>query len=133
MGRKRTRQEVTMASRTLCPSLMRWFASISLPAMQTIYGSLGAVMVLLTWLYVTGVMLLLGAEVNMVIEVAAVPSHAVSREDQKANFSEDSPPNTDETLSDLLVLCKALHNRRHDVNSDSSSLSHPGFLLLSSK
>jgi membrane protein len=36
------------------------------------YGSLGAVMVLLTWLYVTGVMLLLGAEVNMVIEVAAV-------------------------------------------------------------
>jgi membrane protein len=36
------------------------------------YGSLGAVMVLLTWLYVTGVMLLLGAEVNKVIEVAAV-------------------------------------------------------------
>jgi YihY family inner membrane protein len=36
------------------------------------YGSLGAVMVLLTWLYVTGIMLLLGAEVNMVIEVAAV-------------------------------------------------------------
>jgi membrane protein len=36
------------------------------------YGSLGAVMVLMTWLYVTGIMLLLGAEVNMVIEVAAV-------------------------------------------------------------
>jgi membrane protein len=36
------------------------------------YGSLGAVMVLMTWLYVTGTMLLLGAEVNKVIEVAAV-------------------------------------------------------------
>jgi membrane protein len=41
------------------------------------YGSLGAVMVLMTWLYVTGTMLLLGAEVNMVIEVAAVRAHAV--------------------------------------------------------
>jgi membrane protein len=46
------------------------------------YGSLGAVMVLMTWLYVTGTMLLLGAEVNMVIEVAAVRAHAVPREDQ---------------------------------------------------
>ena len=44
------------------------------------YGSLGAVMVLLTWLYVTGIMLLLGAEVNMVIEVAAVRAHAVPSE-----------------------------------------------------
>ena len=41
------------------------------------YGSLGAVMVLLTWLYVTGIVLLLGAEVNMIIEVAAVRDHAV--------------------------------------------------------
>jgi membrane protein len=46
------------------------------------YGSLGAVMVLLTWLYVTGTMLLLGAEVNMVIEAAAVRAHAVPPEDQ---------------------------------------------------
>jgi membrane protein len=44
------------------------------------YGSLGAVMVLMTWLYVTGIMLLLGAEVNMVIEVAAVHAHAVPTE-----------------------------------------------------
>jgi membrane protein len=58
------------------------------------YGSLGAVMVLLTWLYVTGVMLLLGAEVNMVLEVAAVRAHAVSRGDQKTNISQDHPPNT---------------------------------------
>jgi membrane protein len=44
------------------------------------YGSLGAVMVLMTWLYVTGIMLLLGAEVNMVIEVAAVRAHAAPTE-----------------------------------------------------
>jgi membrane protein len=41
------------------------------------YGSLGAVMVLMTWLYVTGTMLLLGAEVNLAVEVAAVRAHAV--------------------------------------------------------
>jgi membrane protein len=46
------------------------------------YGSLGAVMVLLTWLYVTGTMLLLGAEVNMVIEVAAVRANAVPPDDR---------------------------------------------------
>jgi hypothetical protein len=39
-------------------------------------------------------MLLLDAEVNMVIEVAAVRAHAVSREDQKTNISQDHPPNT---------------------------------------
>jgi membrane protein len=44
------------------------------------YGSLGAVMALMTWLYVTGIMLLLGAEVNLAIEVAAVRSHAVPTE-----------------------------------------------------
>jgi len=35
------------------------------------YGSLGAVIILLTWFYVTGIMLLLGAEVNAEIENAA--------------------------------------------------------------
>jgi membrane protein len=35
------------------------------------YGSLGAVMILLLWFYVTGLMLLLGAEVNAEIENAA--------------------------------------------------------------
>jgi membrane protein len=56
------------------------------------YGSLGAVMVLLTWLYVTGIMLLLGAEVNMVIEVAAVRAHAVPIEDQNRDIFQDHPP-----------------------------------------
>jgi len=35
------------------------------------YGSLGAVIILLTWFYVTGLMLLMGAEVNAEIENAA--------------------------------------------------------------
>jgi membrane protein len=57
------------------------------------YGSLGAVMVLLTWLYVTGTMLLLGAEVNMIIEVAAVRAHAVPPADQGEVSSHDDPSN----------------------------------------
>lgn len=35
------------------------------------YGSLGAVIVLLTWFYITGLMLLLGAEINSEIQAAA--------------------------------------------------------------
>ena len=35
------------------------------------YGSLGGVIVLLTWFYITGLMLLLGAEINSEIEAAA--------------------------------------------------------------
>jgi membrane protein len=34
------------------------------------YGSLGAVVILLLWFYVTGVMILLGGEVNSTIEHA---------------------------------------------------------------
>jgi membrane protein len=36
-----------------------------------IYGSLGAVIILLTWFYITGLMLLLGAEIDSEIEAAA--------------------------------------------------------------
>ncbi len=36
------------------------------------YGSLGAVIILLMWFYITGLMLLLGAEINSEIEAAAV-------------------------------------------------------------
>jgi membrane protein len=35
------------------------------------YGSLGAVVILLTWFYITGLMLLVGAEINSEIEAAA--------------------------------------------------------------
>lgn len=37
-----------------------------------IYGSLGAVVILLMWFYITGLMLLFGAEINSEIEAAAV-------------------------------------------------------------
>ena len=40
------------------------------------YGSLGAVMILLTWFYITGLMLLLGAEINSEIEAAAIEIRA---------------------------------------------------------
>jgi membrane protein len=56
------------------------------------YGSLGAVMVLMTWLYVTGTMLLLGAEFNLSIESAAVNAHAVPLADQGEVSSHDDPP-----------------------------------------
>ena len=58
------------------------------------YGSLGAVMVLLVWLYLTGCMLLLGAEVNMVLEHAAVKANAVPPEDKPdpSNKAESSRP-----------------------------------------
>lgn len=36
------------------------------------YGSLGAVIILLTWFYITGLMLLMGGEINSEIEAAAV-------------------------------------------------------------
>jgi membrane protein len=39
------------------------------------YGSLGAVIILLTWFYITGLMLLLGAEINSEIEAAALEMH----------------------------------------------------------
>ena len=36
------------------------------------YGSLGAVIILLTWFYITGLMLLLGAEINSEIDFIAL-------------------------------------------------------------
>ena len=41
------------------------------------YGSLGAVIILLTWFYITGLMLLLGAEINSVIAEAAAEKCAI--------------------------------------------------------
>lgn len=39
------------------------------------YGSLGAVIILLMWFYITGLMLLTGAEINCAIESAAAELH----------------------------------------------------------
>jgi membrane protein len=39
------------------------------------YGSLGAVIILLTWFYITGLMLLFGGEFNSELEAAAAEKH----------------------------------------------------------
>jgi membrane protein len=44
------------------------------------YGSLGAVIILLTWFYLTGLMLLLGAEINSEIEAAAAAKRLLAKE-----------------------------------------------------
>jgi membrane protein len=62
--------------------IVGWFvASVALRAYlhyfnsySVTYGSLGAVIILLTWFYVTGLMLLIGAEINSEIEAAAAES-----------------------------------------------------------
>jgi membrane protein len=43
------------------------------------YGSLGAVIILLTWFYITGLMLLLGAEINSEIAAAVVEKHLTGK------------------------------------------------------
>ncbi|MDR3751242.1 MAG: YihY/virulence factor BrkB family protein [Terracidiphilus sp.] len=43
------------------------------------YGSLGAVIVLLTWFYISGLMLLVGAEINSQIEAAAAQRRLAER------------------------------------------------------
>jgi membrane protein len=45
------------------------------------YGSLGAVIILLIWFYLTGLMLLLGAEVNSEIEAAATEKRLATQSD----------------------------------------------------
>ena len=44
------------------------------------YGGLGAVIILLTWFYLTGLMLLVGAEINSEIEAAAAAKQLLSVE-----------------------------------------------------
>ncbi len=58
------------------------------PSYSAAYGSLGAVIILLTWFYITGLMLLAGAEINSEIQAAVtekrlkeqgqVPAHATT-------------------------------------------------------
>ena len=55
------------------------------------YGSLGAVIILLMWFYITGLMLLLGAEINSQIEAAAA-EQTLGRQAPDAAFSERIHP-----------------------------------------
>jgi membrane protein len=50
------------------------------------YGSLGAVIILLTWFYITGLMLLVGAEINSVIEGSAAERRMASRAAQEEDL-----------------------------------------------
>ena len=52
------------------------------------YGSLGAVIILLMWFYITGLMLLLGAEFNSELEAAAVEAR-LAREKAEGKPAED--------------------------------------------
>jgi membrane protein len=55
------------------------------------YGSLGAVIILLLWFYITGLMLLLGAEINSEIEAYAAEQHMV-RQAARGSGKLDQPP-----------------------------------------
>jgi membrane protein len=54
------------------------------------YGGLGAVIILLTWFYLSGLMLLLGAEINSEIEAVTAAKRLMRLE--QANFSSKSDP-----------------------------------------
>jgi membrane protein len=59
------------------------------------YGGLGAVIVLLTWFYLTGLMLLLGAEINSEIEaVAAAKRLLVTEQNSLAKATASGPSTT---------------------------------------
>jgi membrane protein len=56
------------------------------------YGSLGAVIILLTWFYLTGLMLLLGAEINSEIEAAAAARRLLARPQSDTSTTTVIPP-----------------------------------------
>jgi len=71
------------------------------------YGSLGAVIILLTWFYITGLMLLLGAEINSEIEAYAAEQRLANanpqtipekREESSVLPGKDSSPTHAESL-----------------------------------
>jgi membrane protein len=80
--------------------IIGWFlASLGLRAYVHIfnnysvtYGSLGAVIILLTWFYLTGLMLLLGAEINSEIEAAAAAKRLLVIE--QSNLTSAAAPRT---------------------------------------
>ena len=58
---------------------LRLYLHFFLTSFSAAYGSLGAVIVLLTWFYITGLMLLLGAELNSEIQAAVTEKHLKER------------------------------------------------------
>ena len=64
------------------------------PSYSATYGSLGAVIILLTWFYVTGLMILAGAEINSEIHAAVVEKQMKERGELPlhATAEKDTPP-----------------------------------------
>jgi membrane protein len=56
------------------------------------YGSLGAVIILLTWFYMTGLMLLLGAEINSEIQAAVTEKKMKEAGEIPAHVSAEPEP-----------------------------------------
>jgi membrane protein len=61
------------------------------PSFSLTYGSLGAVIILLTWFYITGLMLLLGAEINSEIECVAADKRLAAAAEANAMPSRTNP------------------------------------------
>jgi membrane protein len=71
------------------------------PSYSATYGSLGAVIILLTWFYITGLMLLAGAEINSEIQAAVtekrlkqsgvIPKEASTDPEHPVECPEDEP------------------------------------------
>lgn len=59
------------------------------PSYSATYGSLGAVIVLLTWFYVTGLMLLAGAEINSEIQAAVTEKKLKEKGEMPQHASTD--------------------------------------------
>src|SRR6185437_2482497 len=55
------------------------------------YGSLGAVIILLMWFYITGLTLLLGAEINSQIEAAAAEKRLLGKQPKTTVPTVDKP------------------------------------------
>jgi membrane protein len=56
------------------------------------YGSLGAVIILLTWFYLTGLMLLIGAEINSEIEAGAAEKRLLGKQQEVLSTSTAAGP-----------------------------------------
>lgn len=62
------------------------------PSYSATYGSLGAVIILLTWFYITGLMILAGAEINSEIQAAVVEKRM--KENGELPLHATAEPNT---------------------------------------